>query len=114
MQYKGTAKKVPQIASELGVDAVVEGAVQRESNRVLLSIHLIDGRTDRHLWGSNYEREVSGLLKLKTDLARAITSEIMVQLTPEERSRFDTTKPTVPAALDAYLKGRFHYWSPAM
>lgn len=114
MQYKGTTKNVPQIASELGVDAVVEGSVQRESDRVLLSIHLIDGRTDRHLWGNNYEREVSSLLKLKTDLARAITSEIMVQLTPEEKARFDSTKSTPPEALDAYLKGRFEYWSPSM
>ncbi len=62
MQYKGTTKTLPQIAAELGVDAVVEGSVQREDNTVLVSVHLIDGRADRQLWAENYEREIHGLL----------------------------------------------------
>jgi serine/threonine protein kinase/tetratricopeptide (TPR) repeat protein len=114
MQYKATSKQVPQIAMELGVDAVVEGSVQREGNSVLVSIQLIDGHADRHLWARNYAREVSSLLKFKTELAREIASEIMVQLTPEEESRLATAKSIEPAALEAYLNGRCHYWSPGM
>ncbi len=56
MQFKGTSKKVPEIAAELGVDAVVEGSVHRESNRVVVSVQLIEGPTGRHLWATNYER----------------------------------------------------------
>ncbi|MEI6394111.1 MAG: tetratricopeptide repeat protein [Verrucomicrobiota bacterium] len=114
MQYKGTTKTLPQIAAELGVDAVVEGSVQREHNTVLVSVHLIDGRADRQLWAETYEREIHGLLKLKTELARAIASKIRIELTPVEQVRIHDVKHVPSAAVDAYLKGRFEYWAPAM
>ena len=114
MQYKGTRKKLRRIAAELGVDAVVEGSVQRDASSVLVSAHLIDGRADQQLWAQNYERKITGLLKLRTDLARAIVSEIRVELTPGEQARLGRYKQVSPAALDAYLKGRFEYWSPAV
>ena len=114
MQYKGTTKRIPEIASELGVDAIIEGSVQREGNSVLVSIQLIAGPTDRHLWATSYEREVSSLLKLETDLAQAIASEIRIHVTPEEERRLDDKKSFNPGAVDAYLKGRSQYWSPVM
>jgi Tfp pilus assembly protein PilF len=98
----------------LGVDAVVEGSVQREHNTVLVSVHLIDGRADRQLWAETYEREIHGLLKLKTELARAIASKIRIELTPVEQVRIHDVKHVPSAAVDAYLKGRFEYWAPAM
>ncbi len=110
MQYKGTKKRTPEIASELGVDAVVEGSVQRESNRVVVSVQLIEGATDRHLWATNYDRAVSSTLKLKMDLARAIAAEIGIKLTPREETRVATARSVNPAALDLHLKGLQHWY----
>ena len=109
MQFKGTSKKIPEIAAEFGVDAVVGGSVQRESNRVVVSVQLIEGATGRYLWATNYERELNSVLKLKMELARAIATEIRVQLTPQEKSRLASARSVNPAAFDSYLQGR-QYW----
>ncbi len=108
MQYKGTTKKTPEIARELGVDAVVEGSVQREANLIVVSIQLIEGATDRYLWATNYTREVSSLLKLQTELARGIAAEVKAKLTPEEEARLAGARIVNPAALEALLRGRHH------
>ncbi len=113
MSFKGTQKplpSLPEIARELGVDGVVEGAVQRESGRVKISIQLIHGRTDTHLWASAYERAATDVLKLQGEMARAIADEIRIQVTPEERARLASAAAVNPAAYQAYLLGRFHFW----
>ena len=110
MQYKGTTKKAPEIARELGVEALVEGSVQREGNRLVASVQLIEGAADRHLWATNYECEVSSVLKLKTELARVIAAAIQAKLTPQEQARLANARPVNPEAFGFYLKGRF-YWS---
>ena len=58
MGYRGTRKKIPEIAKELGVDTILEGSVIRDGPRVKITAQLIDGRTDRHLWADTYEREL--------------------------------------------------------
>src|SRR5262245_2201363 len=75
MRYKGAKKSLPQIASELGVDAVVEGSVQRFGDRVSVRAQLVYAATERHLWGARYERDLGDVLWLQSEVAQAIASE---------------------------------------
>jgi len=110
MQYKGSRKSLPQIASELHVDAVVEGAVQLVENRVRITAQLVDATTDEHIWAETYDRELSDVLLLQSEVARDIAKQIDVELTPQQQQRLRAgTHPVVPEAYQSYLLGRF-YW----
>ena len=110
MQYKGTRKSLPQIASELHVDAVVEGAVQLVGDRVRITAQLVDAGTDEHIWAETYDRELSDVLLLQSEVARDIAKQIDVELTPQQQQRLQAgAHPVVPAAYQSYLLGRF-YW----
>ena len=76
LQYKGSHKPLPQIARELNVDAVVEGAVQLDKDRVRITAQLVDGSTDQHIWAETYDRELSNVLLLQSDVARDIARQI--------------------------------------
>jgi len=108
MQYKGTKKPLPQIAKELNVDALIEGSVLREGSRVRITAQLIQAATDQHLWAESYERDLRGVLALTSEVARAIASEIKIQVTPQEQARLANVWPVNPEAHDAYLKGKFY------
>ena len=117
MRYKALHKPLPEIARELGVDAVVEGAVARSGNRIRITSQLIYAPADQHLWARSYERDLGDVIALQGEVAQAIASEVRAALTPEQRKRLTVRMDTNPAAYEAYLKGR-HYWSqrtpPAM
>jgi TolB-like protein/DNA-binding winged helix-turn-helix (wHTH) protein/Tfp pilus assembly protein PilF len=107
VQYKGTKKSLPQIAQELSVDAVVEGAVQRSGDKVEITVQLIHAPTDRHLWAKSYERGLRDVLALQRDVAHAIADEIKAKLTPQEQARLTTARSINSEAYEDYLKGRF-------
>lgn len=106
MHYKGTSETLPQIAKELGIDGIVEASVVRSGDRVRLTAQLIDARQDRHLWGKNYEREMTDVLALQSELVQAIASEIKAQLTSQESERLQTTREVDPKVYDATLRGK--------
>jgi TolB-like protein/uncharacterized protein (DUF1330 family) len=110
MRYKETDKSLPEIARELGVEAVIEGSILREADRVRVSAQLIHAESDRHLWADSYERDFDSVLALQSELAQAIAREIQAQLTPQEADRFAARKEVDARAYDAYLNGRFHYY----
>jgi len=109
MTFKESKKKLPEIARELGVVAVVQGSVQRDHGRVKVLIQLIHGPTDTHLWARDYERPPTDVLKLQGEMARAIADEIRTQLTPEEETRMSSAASVNPAAYQEYLLGRYHF-----
>ncbi len=75
MQYKsGTRRNLKEIAQQLGVSNVVEGSVRRSGDHVRVSVQLIDARTDRHLWGENYDRTLADSLSLQGELATEIAA----------------------------------------
>jgi TolB-like protein len=76
MSYKGTNKVLPEIARELGADALIEGSVMRSGSRIRITAQLIDAPRDKHLWGESYERDLSDVLVLQSEVARAIAHEI--------------------------------------
>jgi len=106
MLYKGKRKPTPEIARELNVDAVVEGAVMRSGERVRITAQLIQARTDRHLWAESYERDLRDILALQSEVARAIAEEIRIKSTPQERARMASRGSVDPEAYDACMKGQ--------
>jgi TolB-like protein/Tfp pilus assembly protein PilF len=108
MRYKGTQKSVPQIARELNVDAVVEGSVEREGDRVRITAQLIQGPSDTHVWAKGYERDLRDSLRLQDEVAQAIVDEIQLKLTPQEQAHFAHNESVDPEAHEDYLRGLFH------
>ncbi len=108
MQYKGKKPPLKQIARELNLEAVVEGTVRRSGDQVWITAQLIDAATDRHLWASNYERNLGDILALQRDVARDIAREIRVQVTPQETARLARERSVKPEAYEDYLRARVH------
>ena len=110
MHYKGVHRTLPDLACELGVDAMVEGSVLRSGERVRISAQLIDAKTDVHLWAESYERDLRDVLTLQSEVAGAVAREIQITLTPQERTQLAPKGQVNPEAYVAYLKGRY-YWN---
>ncbi|HXJ70531.1 MAG TPA: protein kinase, partial [Verrucomicrobiae bacterium] len=107
MRFKGSDKPLPEIARDLHVDGIVEGSALLAGGRVRITVTLIEAATDRSLWAKSYERELTDILTLQSEVARAIAEEVRVQVTPEERTRLEPKGPVNPAAHVAYLQGRY-------
>jgi TolB-like protein len=112
MRYKGSNETLPQIGRDLQVDAVVEGTVTRSAGRVRITAQLIEASRDHHLWARSYERDLKDVLALQDEIARDVTEQIRVELTPKERSLLMQVHTVDPEAQDAYLRGR--YWNSEM
>jgi len=109
MQYKKTGKPLPEIARELNVDAVVEGTALRSGNRVRITAQLLHAPTDRHLWAESYERDLSDVLALQSEVARAIAKEINIKLTPQEQLLLSNARAVNSKACDDYLKAVYYF-----
>ena len=110
MQYKGALKPLPQIASELNVDAVIEGSIVRSGGRVRITAQLIEAAGDRHLWAQSYDGDLRDTLALQSRVARTIAAEIRVHIEPKEQAALKNVKSVNPDAYEAYLKGRY-FWN---
>jgi len=106
MQYKNSKKPLQEIARELNVDAVLEGAVERSGNRVRVRIHLDQVSPESQLWSKQYDRDIHDVLQVQDEIARTVADEIRVKLTPEERN-LTTAHSVGPEAHDDYLRGRY-------
>ena len=107
MQFKDTHLSVPEIARKLGVDALVEGSVMREGNRIRVHAQLIRASTDEHFWSESYDRDLSDVLTLQSSVAQAITEKVKVSLSSQERSRLVAARQVSPEVYESYLKGRY-------
>ena len=110
MQYKGARQPLRQIAQELGVDAIVEGTVLRDGERVRITAQLIDAQQESHLWAESYNRDLRDVLTLQAEIAEAIAREVQIKIVPQERTRLAQVHPVDSQAYEAYLKGRY-YWN---
>ena len=106
MHFKQSGKPVPAIAKELNVDAVLEGAVVRSSDRVRISVRLVRG-TDKKVWSNVYERNVSDVLSLQSELAQAIARQIERRLVGQLTAAPEASHTAPPNVYESYLKGRF-------
>jgi pentatricopeptide repeat protein len=107
MRYKDTHTSVPEIAKTLGVDAIVEGSVVREGNRIRVHAQLIRCATDEHFWSETYDRELGDALALESEVAQAIAARVEVSITGVERARLIAARPVSPEVYESYLKGQF-------
>jgi TolB-like protein/DNA-binding winged helix-turn-helix (wHTH) protein/Tfp pilus assembly protein PilF len=114
MLYKRANKPLRQIARELSVDALVEGSVTRSGGRVEITVQLLDGLRDQHLWGGTYARDSRDIPALQHELARAITSELKISFTPQEQQHLKSAAPVNADAYAAYLHGRYYWYKRTM
>ncbi len=107
LRFKDTQLSVPEIARTLRVDAIVEGSVIREGNRIRVYAELIRAATDDHFWSETYDRELQDVLALQSDVAQSIATKVEVTITGEERERLTTVRSVSPEVYEDYLKGEF-------
>jgi TolB-like protein/Flp pilus assembly protein TadD len=110
MQYKGVRRPLREVTQELGVDGIIEGTVLRADQRVRISVQLVDGAADLHLWAETYDRDLRDILALHSEVAQAIAQQVQIKLTPHDHAHLAQIHPVVPQAYEAYLKGRY-YWN---
>lgn len=111
MQYKKVHRPLPEIAHELAVDGVVEGSVSRSQDRVRVTAQLVYAPTDTHLWAESYDRDLSDVLSMQQDLARSIAERVNLASSPHSTSPKLARVAVNPAARDAYLRGRYYWFS---
>jgi TolB-like protein/DNA-binding winged helix-turn-helix (wHTH) protein/Flp pilus assembly protein TadD len=105
MQFKDTQLLAPEIARKLGVDALVEGSIIREGNRIRVHAQLIRASTDEHFWSETYDRELGDAFTLESEVAQSIAQRVEVTVTGEERARLVAARPVSPEAYESYLQG---------
>jgi TolB-like protein/Flp pilus assembly protein TadD len=110
MQYKSTEKNLRQIGQELGVTTVIEGSVRRAGDRVRITAQLVDPRTDQHLWAENYDRELTDIFAIQSDVALRIADALKATLSPDVRARIQREPTRNLEAHNSYLLGMF-YWN---
>lgn len=109
VRYRGTSKTVPEIARELRVEALVEGAVFRAGDHLRITLQLIDATRDHHLWARTFEGDVARVLQLSDEAARDIARGARATLTPEDVARLSAGRTVNPGAQAAYLRGRWQF-----
>ena len=105
MRFRNPQESAPEIARTLGVDALVEGSVIRDGNRIRVTAQLIRGATDEHFWSETYDRELRDVLSLQSELAQKIAEKVQVSMTGEEHERLTAAHPVAPEVYESYLKG---------
>jgi pentatricopeptide repeat protein len=107
MQFKNTPLSVPEIAKTLRVDAIVEGSVIRDGDRIRVYAQLIRAASDEHFWSEVYDRELGDALALDSEVAQAIAGRVEVTVTGAEHARLVAARKVSPEVYESYLKGQF-------
>lgn len=110
MRYKEGRKSLPEVARELNVGAVIEGSIARFGDRVRVTVQLLDGANDKHLWAETYERDLAEIPALWSQVGAAVAREIRSRVDPESHSHGAGAKKINREAFEAYLRGRY-YWN---
>ncbi|PYL42810.1 MAG: hypothetical protein DMF42_05985, partial [Verrucomicrobia bacterium] len=107
MPYKsGVARNLRQIGRQLGVAHVVEGSVQRSGNRVRVNAQLVDARTDRHLWGQTYDRDLADVFAIQSEIAKTIADQLQAKLSPREEDAIQRSPTSDISAFDLYARAK--------
>ena len=109
MSFKNPQLSAPELGRKLGVDALVEGSVTRDGNRIRVTAQLIRAASDAHFWSETYDREFQDSLALESELAQAIAERVEVTVTGAEHERLAASRTVAPEVYENYLKGRFEY-----
>jgi TolB-like protein/Flp pilus assembly protein TadD len=105
MPYRGKASNVREIGKALGVGAILEGSVRREGNRVRVNVQLINAETDEHMWAEDYDRDLTNVFAIQTDLAQQIVRELQAKLSPTEKAQMERRPTENGEAYLAFMQG---------
>jgi len=108
-RYKNTTLSLKEIARELDVSSILEGSVQKIGDNVRIIVQLIDTKTDAHLWSETYDRDISDVFSIQSEIAQTIAKELHAIITPEVKQTIEKAPTTNLEAWDAYLRGIFIY-----
>jgi TolB-like protein/Tfp pilus assembly protein PilF len=108
--FKSTPDNLPQIAKQLGVAHIVEGSVQKAGDQVRVNVQLINALTDAHLWADTFDRKLTDIFAVESEIAKTIAETLQARLTGSEKSSIAKTPTVDPEAYELYLKGRF-FWN---
>jgi TolB-like protein/Tfp pilus assembly protein PilF len=108
--FKSTPDNLPQIAKQLGVAHILEGSVQKANDHVRVNVQLINALTDAHVWADTYDRKLTDIFAVESEIAKAIAETLQAKLTGAEKSSIAKAPTANPEAYELYLKGRF-FWN---
>ena len=107
MKYRAnTERDLRQIANALGVANVLEGTVRRDGNHVRVSTELVDARNDNTIWADSYDRDLTDIFAIQSEIAQKVASRLSAQLSPEERKDIEEKPTDNLEAYDLYLQGK--------
>src|SRR4051812_23644959 len=108
-RFKSAPENLPQIAKQLGVMHILEGSVQKANDQVRVNVQLINAMTDAHLWADTYDRKLTDIFAVESDVAKTIADTLQAKLTGSEKTAMARAPTEDPEAHDLYVKGR-HFW----
>src|SRR5215211_3197964 len=108
--FKSAPDNLPQIAKQLGVMHILEGSVQKANDQVRVNVQLINALTDAHLWADTFDRKLTDIFAVETEIAKTIADTLQAKLTGSENNAISKKPTTNPEAYELYLKGRF-FWN---
>src|SRR5205823_5052340 len=108
--FKSTPDNLPQIAKQLGVMNILEGSVQKANDQVRVNVQLVNAITDAHLWADTFDRQLTDIFAVETEIAKAIAESLQAKLTGSEKNSIAKVPTVNTEAYELYLKGRF-FWN---
>ena len=108
--FKSAPENLPEIAKRLGVMHVLEGSVQKANDQVRVNVQLINAITDAHLWADTYDRKLTDIFAVESEISKAIAETLQAKITGSEKASIAKTPTVNPEAYELYLKGRF-FWN---
>src|SRR6266536_310904 len=106
-KYQSRPDNLKAIAQELGVAAILEGSVQKLGDAVHITVQLIDGRNDAHLWADSYDRELKNVFGVEREVAEMVASKLKAELSPQDATELSRVPTTNAQAYDRYIKGDY-------
>src|SRR5256886_5239613 len=107
-RYKGKEADPQQVASELSVQAILNGRVVQRGDQLTLYLSLVDGRNGNQIWGDHYDRKLTDLISLQSEIARDVSSKLRVKLSSADEQRLTKSYTANTEAYELYLRGRYH------
>jgi TolB-like protein len=108
-QYKSAPENLPEIAKQLGVAHILEGSVQRIGDAVRVNVQLINAATDSHLWADTFDRKLTDIFSVETEVAKAVADQLRAKLTGHEEEEIAAKPTDNPEAYEAYVAARHHF-----
>jgi TolB-like protein/Tfp pilus assembly protein PilF len=108
--FKSAPDNLPQIAKQLGVAHILEGSVQKANDQVRVNVQLINALTDAHLWADTFDRKLTDIFAVESEIAKTIAETLQAKITGSEKNSIAKAPTANPEAYELYLKGRF-FWN---